>query len=963
MPRTRSTSPGSSADAGLVDRALSGDRSAFESLILRYQPKAFAVALSSGVRHDSAPDVVQESFLRAFRSLPGLESHASFGAWFLSIVRNVARRSLSRRVERTASEDEASFSESPAGASVDSVDPARQFAQRDFSARLWAEVERLPDGVREAVFLYYYEGESVRHVASTLETTTSAVKNRLQKGRDLLRERLWRELGSTLRDMLPSTREWKRRSRRLSLVVMTSLPAGWGTLEAAASGLTAAAQSGTGTSSLAALATSTPGVVVMTTKHVALTAAVCGLLFWLGFFVTSDDRSVARTSTAPDSRFQRSTEREETRTESVSRAESNAPRIVDAEPLSPRLQPDPPEPPELGAVRVHVVSDAGDEPLPGIGLAVRRRDTSPRLVSFFGVTDDSGVAVIPGIPPGPVEVLVDRGSPRDVRASRFSVARGETKEILLRLRRGIRVNGIVVDASERPVAGAEVRVSIRPFDGIDGTTITHSAADGTFSIDGVEDGRYVSARAEGWASSSQHGLSVDGGSTVDLRLVLPGVGGTLSGRVSDSDGEPVAGALVVVGSRELDHGTYMLRAAPVTVQTNEDGRFEASGLPGGETPVAVRARGFAPTEVIVDVAPGRTSDSTVSLALGAVITGVVYGSDGNVVPRAHVAVGVEPWEHSFGPPDILATRTRADENGKYWLEDLSPGTATVAASARNVGKVRVDVDVPAGEVVELDIDLAHSLTIRGRVVLEDGSPVDDWMVGAVGTTTRFTDANGEFVLRDLDDRVYEIHVTEEGHRMACATVDARPSTEPLTITILETQRARSFISGTIYDAGGSRLRGATIQCRGEGLTAHTQTKSGFFGGFRLGPVPAGTYRLGAAADGYPFQWFAEVEVAARDTVAAGNLRFRRPGVASVSFHSSTGQSPEGWLLSTKDADGRFVSTVRLSSDPRREVKVTAGKATVVVRREGLEVVREIEVREGRSIAVDIDLDEATEAKP
>ena len=73
------------------------------------------------------------------------------------------------------------------------------------------------------LYLYYYEGESVKSVARALGVSRTGVKNRLRRGRDLLREKLWREFGDCLRDMLPSTRDWQRGARRLTLAQHTRL--------------------------------------------------------------------------------------------------------------------------------------------------------------------------------------------------------------------------------------------------------------------------------------------------------------------------------------------------------------------------------------------------------------------------------------------------------------------------------------------------------------------------------------------------------------------------------------------------------------------------------------------------------------------------------------------------------------------------------------------------------------------
>ena len=78
------------------------------------------------------------------------------------------------------------------------------------------KVDALPVDVREVIFLYYYEAQSVRKVAKVMGLARKTIESMLRRGRDLLRAELWRELKDVLPDLLPAAREWKRRGRRLT---------------------------------------------------------------------------------------------------------------------------------------------------------------------------------------------------------------------------------------------------------------------------------------------------------------------------------------------------------------------------------------------------------------------------------------------------------------------------------------------------------------------------------------------------------------------------------------------------------------------------------------------------------------------------------------------------------------------------------------------------------------------------
>jgi RNA polymerase sigma-70 factor (ECF subfamily) len=179
------------SDASLVQAALKDYPRAFEQLVLRYQKKAYAIARAIGIPPASLEDIVQKSFLKAFEHLPQLRQHESFGLWFLNIVRNTSRRFMERRRSR------------PICPLPDPVEGKEDetLEQKEFRDLLWKRVQEMPETIREAVFLYYHEGKSVREVTRALGISRFAVLKRLQRGRDFLRERPWRELEDTLREI------------------------------------------------------------------------------------------------------------------------------------------------------------------------------------------------------------------------------------------------------------------------------------------------------------------------------------------------------------------------------------------------------------------------------------------------------------------------------------------------------------------------------------------------------------------------------------------------------------------------------------------------------------------------------------------------------------------------------------------------------------------------------------------
>jgi RNA polymerase sigma-70 factor (ECF subfamily) len=249
------------SDGRLVREALRGASPALEEIVRRYQRKAHSVARAHLPREADPEDAVQEAFCQALRDLPRLREGESFGPWFLSIVRNVARKE-SRRIGRFDPLE------------VDPVDPrpAGGLEWSDLRAGLWREVHRLPPLLREAVLIYYHEGNCVRAVARAQGISTALARKRLQLGRDRLREELWRKLGNEIRDLMPSARSWRRKARKATLLLLIASPR----LDTAAASAPAAATN---------LIVQTLGVFAMANKSFIVTLLILTLVgasFWLG---------------------------------------------------------------------------------------------------------------------------------------------------------------------------------------------------------------------------------------------------------------------------------------------------------------------------------------------------------------------------------------------------------------------------------------------------------------------------------------------------------------------------------------------------------------------------------------------------------------------------------------------------------------------------------------------------------
>jgi RNA polymerase sigma-70 factor, ECF subfamily len=161
-------------DRVLVRAAQAGDLDAFEMLVRRYQPSVYRIALRLLGSDADADDVAQDTFLRAWRSLPQFRGDSTFATWLYRIVTRRSLDTLARRRPINALEDDV-----PAPTS----DPVMQVEQRERLQAITRQIQRLPAEQRAALVLREFEGLSYEQVADVLETSVGAIKSRIHRAR------------------------------------------------------------------------------------------------------------------------------------------------------------------------------------------------------------------------------------------------------------------------------------------------------------------------------------------------------------------------------------------------------------------------------------------------------------------------------------------------------------------------------------------------------------------------------------------------------------------------------------------------------------------------------------------------------------------------------------------------------------------------------------------------------------
>ncbi len=181
-------------DAALVARARAGDPAALRAIYDRYRPLLHRVAGSfAELDADDAEDVVQESFVRAFRNLGALAAPERLGAWLMTIARNRSLTRLARRKARVELQGELSREAEARGEEAAEMPDPEAALELEVVRRIVAE---LPDGPeKETVHLFYVEGQlSARQIAERLGVGKSAITMRLERFRAKVKRRVLAEV-------------------------------------------------------------------------------------------------------------------------------------------------------------------------------------------------------------------------------------------------------------------------------------------------------------------------------------------------------------------------------------------------------------------------------------------------------------------------------------------------------------------------------------------------------------------------------------------------------------------------------------------------------------------------------------------------------------------------------------------------------------------------------------------------
>jgi RNA polymerase sigma-70 factor (ECF subfamily) len=181
-------------DHALVERARSGDRTAFRELVERHQRRALVLALALVRDEQDAREVVQEAFLRVHKSLHQFQGGSSFFTWLYRIVTNLSidlmRKPARREVELDDRFELQHDADTPLLARIEGANPYDSLRRLEITRRIQEELDALPPYHRGVIVMREVHGMSYEEMAEAMGVSKGTIMSRLFHARQKLQRAL-----------------------------------------------------------------------------------------------------------------------------------------------------------------------------------------------------------------------------------------------------------------------------------------------------------------------------------------------------------------------------------------------------------------------------------------------------------------------------------------------------------------------------------------------------------------------------------------------------------------------------------------------------------------------------------------------------------------------------------------------------------------------------------------------------
>ena len=172
----------------LLKRCLKGNSRAFEVIVAKYQELICAITFSGTTNIQQSEELAHQTFINAWKNLSQLENPAKFRAWLCTIARNNIRDFLNKNKRDIIAG--AKPMENINDTTADEAGPLESAIKKEHEELVSDAIRRIPEQYREPLVLYYRQQQSVKQVALSLDLSQDVVRQRLHRGRKMIKEKL-----------------------------------------------------------------------------------------------------------------------------------------------------------------------------------------------------------------------------------------------------------------------------------------------------------------------------------------------------------------------------------------------------------------------------------------------------------------------------------------------------------------------------------------------------------------------------------------------------------------------------------------------------------------------------------------------------------------------------------------------------------------------------------------------------
>ncbi|WP_179107331.1 carboxypeptidase regulatory-like domain-containing protein [Sediminibacillus massiliensis] len=488
---------------------------------------------------------------------------------------------------------------------------------------------------------------------------------------------------------------------------------------------------------------------------------------------------------------------------------------------------------QQGSITGTVSDDDNQSP---ISDAVIQVINAQNIVVATATTDASGEYTVEQLYPGSYSLVFTANGYSNQTLGAI-VASNSTTVVNANLSRlAGALTGNVQSSGGDPISGAQVSVYQNNILVI--TALTDN--NGDYLITGLAPGTYTAVISAAGHSTHTAAAVITNGETTTVNASLNENPGTLTGVVSDTDDNPVAGAAVTV---RLSTGTGIIIATTVTTT---DGSYTVEGLAPGNYTVVVTAPNLQTTTKGTTIISDSTS--TVSFTLepdpGSLAGQVTNAQTGDPITGANVQVRI--LDTSGAVMAVILT----DNNGQYEVNQLAPSIYTVIVSAANFQTNIASFQVNSNDTTTGNVALEPTPgQISGFVTDQGGNPIAGALVNVTNNigaliTTALTDSNGMFTVVGLAPGQYTLNVFAPNFQNGViGALVLAGQTTPVEIALVPNPGA---IAGSVTPI----VPNTTIQLRdANGLLVDSATANDD-GSFSFNHLAPGIYIVSASSPNY-----------------------------------------------------------------------------------------------------------------